>query len=47
MTSSEEALDRAMTVVWEERLKHSVLSEAFYALTKVWERLLEERRKNV
>lgn len=36
-------LTRAMALVWEERGKYSVLSETFFALTRVWEQLCSER----
>ena len=36
-------LTRAMSLVWEERGKYSVLSETFFALTRVWEQLCSER----
>ena len=40
-------LSKAMALVWEERGKYSVLSETFYALTRVWEQLCAERdRRN-
>jgi hypothetical protein len=41
--SYEDGLTNAMTTVWEERQKHSVLSEEFFVLTKVWESLFEQR----
>jgi hypothetical protein len=38
-----EGLTSAMAVVWEERSRYPVLSETFFALTKVWETLCAQR----
>ena len=38
-----DGLTSAMTMIWEERGKYPVLSEAFFALTRVWEQLCAER----
>ncbi|MBI3551503.1 MAG: hypothetical protein HY077_03225 [Elusimicrobia bacterium] len=36
-------LTSAMTSIWEERSRHPVLSETFFALTKLWEALYAQR----
>jgi len=38
-----DGLTAAMATVWEERSKYPVLSETFFALTKVWESLGAQR----
>ncbi len=38
-----DGLTRAMTAIWEERSRYPVLSESFFALTKVWEALAAQR----
>lgn len=40
-----DGLTDAMTAIWEERSKYPVLSETFFALTKVWEALGARRRR--
>lgn len=40
-----DGLTSAMTAIWEERSKYPVLSETFFALTKVWEALCAQRRR--
>lgn len=41
--SYDEGLTKAMAMIWDERGKYSVLSESFFALTRVWEQLCAER----
>ena len=37
-------LQRAMTLVWREKIKHLVVSETHFAMQMVWEQLNEETR---
>ena len=37
-----EGLERAMTLIWAEKNKHSVISETYFTLKKVWEELYHE-----
>jgi hypothetical protein len=41
-TTYREGLEKAMTVVWREKNKHSVISETYFALKKVWDELYAE-----
>ena len=40
-----EGLAKAMTAVWDERGKYSVLSPEFFVLTKIWETLFAETNR--
>ncbi len=35
-------LERAMSLVWHEKQKHSVITPAYFALAKVWDELYHE-----
>lgn len=35
-------LERAMTLVWAEKTRHSVVTPAYFALKTVWEQLYHE-----
>jgi hypothetical protein len=39
-------LEKAMAVVWAEKNKHSVISEAYFALKNVWDELYRESTQN-
>ena len=41
--SYDDGLTRAMELILAEKLKHRVISEAFFALDKLWNRLREEK----
>jgi hypothetical protein len=35
-------LEKAMALVWQEKSRHSVVTEAYFALKKVWDELYLE-----
>jgi hypothetical protein len=35
-------IEKAMSIVWREKSRHSVVSEAYFALKKVWDELYVE-----
>jgi len=35
-------LERAMTLIWHEKQKHSVITPAYFALAKIWDELFHE-----
>ncbi|MBI3550146.1 MAG: hypothetical protein HY078_14000 [Elusimicrobia bacterium] len=40
-----DGLARAMDLVWKEKLRHRVISEAFFALDKLWIELRAEKER--
>jgi hypothetical protein len=39
-------LEHAMTVIWHEKQKHSVITPAYFALAKVWDELYHAANPN-
>jgi hypothetical protein len=39
-------VEKAMSVVWKEKNKHSVISETYFTLKKVWEELSLEAARH-
>lgn len=39
-------LERAMTLVWAEKQKHSVITPVYFALSKLWDELYREAHRS-